>query len=181
MESTWNECWAYANAPMRSLARDRSSKVLVQVLVLYLERPDTQQCAATCSSGGALLIQRLEGSRPRWEKNGLCTLNGSDQGRRGCEGGSIGRSGRVQGRMERDIALRRFQVEAATIAGSAFRGRWDKGSACVPEHGQRARMGTEIHAAHRPVWGGERSRSCAAESRSTICIFPPQTGQVQSE
>jgi hypothetical protein len=31
-----------------------------KVLVLYLERPDTRQCAGACSHGGALLIQRLE-------------------------------------------------------------------------------------------------------------------------
>ena len=45
------------------------------VLVLYLERP--HEAARDCMlSDGALLIQRLEGSRPH---GGLCTLNGSDR------------------------------------------------------------------------------------------------------
>jgi hypothetical protein len=43
--------------------------------VLYLERP--HEAARDCMlSDGALLIQRLEGSRPH---GGLCTLNGSDR------------------------------------------------------------------------------------------------------
>ena len=46
-----------------------------EVLVLYLERP--HEAARDCMlSDGALLIQRLEGSRPH---GGLCTLNGSDR------------------------------------------------------------------------------------------------------
>src|SRR5258708_7826610 len=42
-------------------------------------------------------------------------------------------------------------------------------------------MRIRVHAAHRSGCGGERSRSCAAESRSTTRIVPPQTGQFQSE
>src|ERR1035437_6317879 len=42
-------------------------------------------------------------------------------------------------------------------------------------------MGTEDHQAHRSGLGGERSRSCAADNRSTTCMVPPQTGQFQSE
>src|SRR5271156_4875623 len=56
----------------------------------------------------------------------------------------------------------------------------DKGSACAPKHGQRSRVWIELHAAHRSGGGGERSRSCAAESRSTTCMVPPQTGQFQT-
>jgi hypothetical protein len=37
----------------------------------------------------------------------------------------------------------------------------------------------EVHAAHPWTSGGERSSSCAAESRSTTCMVPPQTGQFQ--
>jgi hypothetical protein len=49
-----------------------------QVLVLYLERPATEQCAGRKSPRGALLIQRLEGSRPQ---GSLCILNGAEGGR----------------------------------------------------------------------------------------------------
>jgi hypothetical protein len=51
----------------------------VHVLVLYLERPPTQQCVVAFSQGGALRIQRLEGSRPHGR---LCTLNRAEQVRR---------------------------------------------------------------------------------------------------
>src|SRR5664279_571839 len=54
-------------------------------------------------------------------------------------------------------------------------------SASAPEHGCRTRMFIELHAAHRSGCGGERSRSWAAESRSTTCMVPPQTGQFQRE
>ena len=50
-----------------------------EVLVLYLERPDTHQCVVACSSEGALQIQRLEGSRPNGR---LCILNGAARVRR---------------------------------------------------------------------------------------------------
>src|SRR5580704_15187422 len=42
-------------------------------------------------------------------------------------------------------------------------------------------MWIELHAGHWPGRGGERSRSCAAESRSTTRMVAPQTGQFQSE
>jgi hypothetical protein len=49
----------------------------------------------------------------------------------------------------------------------------------VPERDQKSRMRIEVHAAHRSGLGGERSRSCAAASRSTTCIVPPHAGQFQ--
>ena len=42
----------------------------------------------------------------------------------------------------------------------------------------RERSGLELlsHAAHKWVRGGERGSSCAAVSRSTTCMVPPQAG-----
>ena len=51
----------------------------------------------------------------------------------------------------------------------------------MPGHGEMSRMLIAIHTAYRFGCGGERSRSCAAESRSTRCMAPPQTGQFQRE
>ena len=53
------------------LFRDRSP----EVLVLYLERPH-ETVRVPLLSGRALLIQRLEGSRPQ---GSLCILNGADR------------------------------------------------------------------------------------------------------
>ena len=80
----------------------------------------------------------------------------------------------------RSVAQRRDAV-ADEIGRGAFLAGWAKGSACAPKHGETPRMRMGVHAAHRSVWGGERSRSWAAESRSTTRMVPPQTGQFQSE
>ena len=101
-------------------------------------------------SGGALRIQRLEGSRPGWENHGLCTLNGSDECLRGCESGFMRRTGRASRRMMRGGALGRGQVEAARIADRAFGARGDNRLPFAPEHGQSSRMRIGVHAAHRP-------------------------------
>jgi len=74
-------------------------------------------------SGGALLIQRLEGSRPHLEKNGLCTLNGSDEGPRGNEIGFMVRTERVPGSMKQCSALSKRLEGAAKVAGRAFGAR----------------------------------------------------------
>jgi hypothetical protein len=71
-------------------------------------------------TAGALLIQRLEGSRPRLENNGLCTLNGSDEGRRDSEVGLMFRTGRVPDSMKQGGALSKRLEEAAKVAGRAF-------------------------------------------------------------
>src|ERR1035437_5299965 len=52
-------------------------RATVQVLVLYLERPRAAVRVRMCF-GRALLIQRLEGSRPQ---GSLCTLNGAGSDR----------------------------------------------------------------------------------------------------
>src|SRR5664280_2905406 len=83
--------------------------------------------------------------------------------------------------MEQHVGSPRPDVEVgvADIQG-VLAGR-DKGSGYAPKHRHRPRMWIELHAGHRCGRGGERSRSCAEESRSTTCIVPPQTGQFQSE
>lgn len=47
----------------------------------------------------------------------------------------------------------------------------------VPMGTESSVLETAVHAAHPMVSGGARSRSCAAEIRSTICIAPPHLGQ----
>ncbi len=56
----------------------------------------------------------------------------------------------------------------------------DEESAYALKHDRRRRMGIELHAAFRSGRGGERSRSWAAERRSTTCMVPPQAGQFHS-
>ena len=73
--------------------------------------------------GGALRIQRLEGSRPGLEKNGLCRLNGRAEEQRGCEVGFMVRAGRMLGRTKRSNGLRMRLDEAAKIAGQVLRAR----------------------------------------------------------
>jgi hypothetical protein len=84
--------------------------------VLYLKRPH-ETARFSLLSGRALLIQRLEGSRPQGR---LCTLNGSDEGRRGNEVGFIVRTERVPGSMKQGSALSKRLEEAAKVAGRAF-------------------------------------------------------------
>ena len=68
---------------------------------------------ATLGSGmlpnGALLIQRLEGSRPHGR---LCTLNGSELVQRDQDEAELGRNGRPDGGMERRRSSPRAEVEA---------------------------------------------------------------------
>ena len=127
---------------------------------------------------GALLIQRLEGSRPH---GSLCTLHRSERVQVDQEQTELGRMRLPEGRMERASGSPRADADAGeTDIRGVLAGR-AKESACAPKRGQRPRMWIEIHAAHRSGWGGERSRSWAAESRSTTRMVPPQTGQFQSE
>ena len=44
------------------------------------------------------------------------------------------------------------------------------------EHGACSRLKLRDHAERLSGWGGERSSSCAAVSRSRTCIEPPQRG-----
>ncbi len=53
-----------------------------QVLVLYLERPATQQCAIACSLAGRFGYSDLKEAALR---GSLCTLNGAEQVQRGQE------------------------------------------------------------------------------------------------
>ena len=64
-----------------------------QVLVLYLERPP-RNSAQLRGFGGALLIQRLEGSRPHRR---LCTLNRSEWVQRDQAPAELGRSSLAHG------------------------------------------------------------------------------------
>lgn len=57
--------------------------------------------------------------------------------------------------------------------GQGFPGRADG-------RGEWALVEAAVHAAHLTVCGGARSRSRAAEMRSTKCIAPPQLGQRHS-
>ena|GEM_PF-5782590 len=50
----------------------------------------------------------------------------------------------------------------------------------APTGAEWALVGTAVHAAHLMVCGGARSRSRAAEMRSTKCIAPPHLGQRHS-
>ncbi len=52
------------------------------VLVLYLERPATQQCAIACSLAGRFGYSDLKEAALR---GSLCTLNGAEQVQRGQE------------------------------------------------------------------------------------------------
>jgi hypothetical protein len=61
--------------------------------------------------GGALRIQRLEGSRPHGR---LCTLNGSERVRRDQEQTELGRIRWLEGWMERRGGSQRPDVEAGT-------------------------------------------------------------------
>ena len=126
-------------------------------------------------SGGALRIQRLEGSRPH---GSLCTLNRSELAQRDRKQTELGGMRLPEGRMERHIGLPRADVGAGIKGVSTGR---CKESADAPKHVQRPRMWIELHAARWSSRGGERSRSCAAESRSTTCMVAPQTGQFQTD
>jgi hypothetical protein len=52
---------------------------------------------------------------------------------------------------------------------------------CVQKHAANSRLEMWIHAVHRPELGGDLRRTCAAESRSTTCMVPPQRGHFGSE
>ena len=127
---------------------------------------------------GALLIQRLEGSRSH---RSLCILYRPEGVHWVLERTELSRIRLSIGRMER----RSVCAGVDLLAGeSAMRGalvKEDKESAYAPKQDRRPRMGIELHAARRSGCGGERSSSCAAESRSTTCMVPPQTGQFQTE
>jgi len=93
----------------------------------------------------ALLIQRLEGSRPH---GSLCTLNGSARVQRSAEDAEIGVFFRFgEGIEQRRLVIVR-QVRAQPIADREFQLMRDKESASVPVHVGRARMGTGVHAGH---------------------------------
>jgi hypothetical protein len=85
------------------------------VLVLYLERP-TRNSGLPHALIGALLIQRLEGSRPHLR---LCTLNRSDRVRRFREDAEIGMVCQSAGRMERRRTVMKQPSGAAAVAERA--------------------------------------------------------------
>ena len=86
---------------------------------------------------GALLIQRLEGSRP---PGSLCTLNRSEQVQRDQAQNELGSVGRLKGRMEQRVGSPRPYVDAGEVGMRGVLAGRDKGSACAPKHGQRPRM-----------------------------------------
>ena len=95
---------------------------------------------------GALLIQRLEGSRPQ---GSLCTLDRSEQVQRDQAQTELGSVGWLRGRMEQHVASPRPYVDAGEAGIRGVLAGRDKGSACAPKHGQRSRKWIELHAAHR--------------------------------
>ena len=72
-------------------------------------------------------------------------------------------------------------IECESHNHTAFGGIRDREAVCVPKHESDSRLGMWIHAAHRLGLGGDRRRSCTAESRSTTRMVPPQRGQFHSE
>jgi hypothetical protein len=88
-------------------------------------------------SDGALLIQRLEGSRPH---GGLCTLNESDRVQKVKTFAVMGIICGFDGRVERRSWVLKHQGVAGKTGGRAVLARCNKGSACAPQHGQRPRI-----------------------------------------
>jgi hypothetical protein len=92
-------------------ASDHYRKVLVlylEVLVLYLERPP-RDSGQLHGPGGALLIQRLEGSRPH---GSLCTFNRSERVQRNQEETELGRVRWREAWMEQESGLARADEKA---------------------------------------------------------------------
>ena len=86
-----------------------------EVLVLYLERPAPDECAGGRSPGGALLIQRLEGSRPH---KGLCTLNGAERVQRVKTGAARGKVFGLEGYAGLRISARRLLMKLTEASGA---------------------------------------------------------------
>src|SRR5215469_3058297 len=57
----------------------------------------------------------------------------------------------------------------------------DRDVLCVPEQAMSCRRRVGCHAAGWLVVGGERSAICVGQTRSIICIAPPQCGQAQND
>jgi hypothetical protein len=107
-----------------------------KVSVLYLERP-SRNSAQLHVLNGALLIQRLEGSRPY---GSLCTLNRSALVRRDQEEAELGRMRLREGRVEGRSGWLRADLEAGETGIRGVLVDWDNESACAPKHGQRPRI-----------------------------------------
>jgi hypothetical protein len=90
-----------------------------EVLVLYLERPE-RDSGQLHGPGGALLIQRLEGSRPHGR---LCTLNRSEQVQRDQAPAELGGMCRFDGGMVRWNTGTKCQSGAPEICSRAISDR----------------------------------------------------------
>ncbi len=104
-----------------------------EVLVLYLERPATQQCAVACYWAGRFGYSDLKEAAP---DGMLCTLNGAARVLRVGYGVGADMIRGFDGRMERLVGSSRPDLEAGDMVIRAVRAGRDKGSAYAPKHVQ---------------------------------------------